>query len=104
MSECQNGKYLFTVKEGEGDFWIALESREDEPAHLKGWTLGFDLPGVAYADIERAKEIALYLDENLGDLVLIPPGPPRHEESSSALAALGRFWLRIFPPQRGLSH
>ncbi len=44
-----------------------LEPRESAP-HLNGWTVGFDL--ARSTGIERANEIARYLNENLGKLCL----------------------------------
>ncbi len=81
MSECQTGKYVFTVKEGEGDFSIALEPSGGELTHLKGCYLGFYLPEVTTVD--GAQDVASYLNENLGDLILVPPTSPRHRESST---------------------
>lgn len=81
MFECQIGKYVFTVKEGEGDFRIALEPSGGQPSHLKGCDLGFYLPEVTTVD--GAQDVASYLNENLGDLILVPPSPPRHRESDT---------------------
>lgn len=67
MSDTTHTNYTFTVKEYDGGTpWIALEPRDEQPAAFKNGLLGFDLPkGTSY---NKAKEVASFLNENLGDL------------------------------------
>ncbi len=65
-SRTVRGNYLFKVSERQGGTpWISLETRT-APAEFSGILVGFDLkPGT---DIRQAEEVALYLNQHLGDL------------------------------------
>ena len=82
MVDHQYCDFAFVVKEGgTGETWIALEPQGKLPSCLKGWHLGFDLPdGTSY---DRATEIATFLKNNLGPLMLTGAILPPHEESST---------------------
>ncbi len=67
MTKTERGKYTFTVKETAGGRpWICLEPSGGGVNFPGDGSLGFDLPGGT--DIEKAKEIARYLNNNLREL------------------------------------
>lgn len=82
MVEHQSCEYRFVIGEDDtGVVFISLQNCGEEPQRLKGWDMVFDLPdGTTY---ERAKEIALFLNDNLVRLSLNGPVEPLHEESST---------------------
>ena len=77
----QSGDYLFRIGENESATWIVLESRNKQPPHLEGWHLTFNLAGGL--TIEESEEIAQYLNDNLGDLIIYPPEVPIHKGSDA---------------------
>lgn len=70
----QSGSYVFDTEGNDAAAWIVLEPRGQEPDRLKGWTITFDLSGKL--STEEAQEIAKYLNDNLGDLIIYPPLGP----------------------------
>ncbi len=74
------GSYFFSIEGNNAASWILLEPRGEEPARLKGWTIAFDLSGEITQD--GAEEIATYLNDNLGDLIIYPPVSPFDETPS----------------------
>ncbi|CAG0935068.1 hypothetical protein TFLX_03893 [Thermoflexales bacterium] len=65
-SRTIRGNFLFKVSEyGDGTPFIVLESRQSQK-ELEKILVGFDLPNDT--SLDRAKEIAHYLNQNLGDL------------------------------------
>ena len=82
MTEHQWCEYRFVVKEwGDGDAYIYLDPCRGKLERLKGWGLFFDL--VEGTTLKHAKEIAAYLNDNLGPLGLTGPGPTMVEESNT---------------------
>lgn len=64
MADTEIEKFTFTVKEGvSGDPFIALEPLYQKFPSLKGSFLTLNLPDGT--SIEKAEEIARYLDDNI---------------------------------------
>lgn len=69
MAKTERAKYVFIVKEfSDGTPWIVLEPLRKSISLPGDGFLGFDLP--KGTDINKAKDIAKYLSENLSDLSL----------------------------------
>lgn len=69
MSTTKRAKHAFTVKEfNDGTPWIALEPLNESIDLPNDGFLGFDLP--KGTNINKAKEIAKYMNENLAELAL----------------------------------
>ncbi len=66
MSDTTYAKYVFTVKEYEnGQPWICFEPYMTPPVEQRNFMYGFELP--KGTSLERAKEIAAFMRENLND-------------------------------------
>lgn len=66
-ARTEHGSYLFTVKEAaDGSPWIMLEPRRTDVTALKEAFIGFGLR--QGTTIEKAQEVADYLNRNLADL------------------------------------
>lgn len=69
MTTTQRSKYKFTVKEySDGTPWIAMEPLEKAIEFQNEGLLGLDLQ--KGMNVERAREIAKYLNENISELSL----------------------------------
>lgn len=69
MAKTERAKYVFTVKEfSNGTPFIALEPLNKSITLPEEGFLGFDLP--EGTDINKAKDIAKYLNKNLSNLTL----------------------------------
>lgn len=67
--KTERARYRFVVKEySDGTPWIALEPLKGSIGFPGDWFLGFDLP--KGSSLNKAEEVADYLDNNLADLTI----------------------------------
>jgi hypothetical protein len=73
MTTTERGHFKFTVKEyASGEIFISLEPLGERLPSLGRGQLGFDLP--VGTSMEKAEDIARYLNTNLANVTFTPLG------------------------------